>query len=89
MTKKRKEKLESICGTAEERTQFNITIDGYAPALYFDGYQHGHQLNIKLTSNDMKDIMDINQEFFDNEITNSTLGRILLRKGIKSFKDIK
>lgn len=96
MTNKKdtKRKLESICGTAKEREQLSITncnfyIDGYAPAISSDGYHHTFQINIKLTDEDMRHIININQKFFDNEITNSTLSRILLRKGIKYFKDIK
>ena len=94
----RKERLESICGTQEERnrnmSQLIITgntfvTDGYTPAVFSDGYQHSFQLNVKLTGDDMQDIMDVNKEFFDNEITNSTLGRILLRRGIKTFKNLK
>ena len=70
-------------------TNNTFTLDGYATAIWSDGYHHSIQLNVKLTGDDMKDINDINQEFFENEITNSTLGRILIRRGIKSFKNLK
>lgn len=63
--------------------------DGYTPAIQSDGYQHSFQVNVKLTGEDMQDIMDINEEFFENEITNSTLARILVRRGVKSFKNLK
>lgn len=67
---------------------YSNTNDGYA-GFPKDGYACEYQLNIKLTSQDMFDINEINKEFFESEITNSTLGRILLRKGIKTFKNIK
>ena len=90
----RKEKLESICGSLEERTQLIITgnhfyTDGYTAVIQSDGYQHSFQINVKLTGDDMQDIANVNEEFFDNEITNSTLARILVRRGIKSFKNLK
>lgn len=47
------------------------------------------QINVKLTEEDMRHINDINRDFFDKEITTSTLGRILLRKGIKLFRNSK
>ena len=47
------------------------------------------QLNIKLTADDMTAINEINQQVFEKEITNSTLGRILIRKGIQFFKNLK
>ncbi len=44
-----------------------------------------HQLNVKLTEEDMKNIFEINKTFFENEASNSMLGRILIRKGITFF----
>jgi hypothetical protein len=78
----------------KESSQLVITgntfyADGYTPAITSDGYQHKFQLNVKLTGEDMQSIMDINDEFFDREITNSTLARILIRRGIKSFQNLK
>jgi len=50
------------------------------------GYEH--QLNIKLTEEDMKNILEINKVFFENEASNSMLGRILIRKGITFYQKI-
>lgn len=47
-----------------------------------------HQLNIKLTEEDMKNIFEINKVFFENEASNSMLGRILIRKGITFYQKI-
>jgi hypothetical protein len=66
---------------------FLINNDGYASR---DGYEkHDNQLNVKLTDEDMLAIDEINKEVFDNEISDSTLGRILIRRGIKTFKNLK
>ena len=71
------------------QTDGYVNLNGGVNLTLNDGYHHEKQLNIKLTELDMNDILDIKQEFFDNEITNSTLGRILIRRGIKSFKNLK
>lgn len=63
-----------------------MTKKSIQPTGQPDGYLHDHQLNMRLTGEDMQKIMDINREFFDNEITNSTLARILLKLGIKAFR---
>lgn len=70
-----------------------INLDGYHG--YSDGYQvvgprsyYEHQLNIKLTEEDMKQILEINKVFFENEASNSMLGRILIRKGIAFYQKI-
>jgi hypothetical protein len=79
---------------------YNVDNDGYSdgygkrfpghpgfPAN--DGYTYTYQLNIRVSASDLEDINNINEEFFENEITNSTLGRILLRRGIKTYKNLK
>ena len=59
--------------------------DGYYPLT--DGYNRlDKQINIKLSKEDFQAIEEINQHFFENEITTSNLGRILIRKGIQFFK---
>lgn len=73
----------------KQENVITITNDGYYSFPTHDGYTYEYQLNIKLTATDMVDIRDINKEFFEDEITNSTLGRILLRRGIKTFKNLK
>lgn len=75
----------------------NIFLDGYTNLDgYIDGYNYAigprsyyeHQLNIKLTEEDMKQILEINKVFFENEASNSMLGRILIRKGIAFYQKI-
>lgn len=68
---------------------------------YYDGYGcleseqysskpvYTSQLNVKLTEEDMRNITEINKDFFEDEASNSMLGRILLRKGIAFYKKIK
>jgi hypothetical protein len=74
--------------------------DGYHIAGNFgivsnqDGYQltnqeYKQQLNVKLTDEDMKIIKEINKDFFENEASNSMLGRILVRKGIAFYKKLR
>ena len=66
--------------------------DGYFPQNYSWGESWGkkdQQLNIKLSAEDMFALNEINEDFFYKEIPNSTLGRILIRRGIKYFKDLK
>ena len=70
-------------------TKKHITYsnDGYGyKGFPPDGYTCDYQLNIRLNATDMQNISDINKEYFDSEITNSTLARILLRRAIKDFK---
>lgn len=56
-----------------------------------DGYQqdHSEQFNVKLTKEDTAQIKEINKDFFENEASNSMMGRILIRKGIQFFKNLK
>lgn len=66
----------------------DIKTDGYYSSMPTDGYgseNHTQQLNIKLTKEDMQNIDEVNKSFFYNEISKSTLGRILIRKGIEFF----
>jgi len=63
---------------------YSITTDGYK-----DGYSlNTRQINVKLTEDDVKDVNDINKSFFENEASNSMIGRILLRKGIAFYKKL-
>lgn len=104
MKKKKQEKNETIYNTADGinfsvnngepimsiRPDGNIEFAANTTLIFKDGYgNHVKQLNIKLTEKDISTIKEINKEFFDNEISDSTLGRILLRRGIKSFNKIK
>jgi len=61
-------------------------IDGYWSSSHQDGYVK-EQLNVKLSEQDMEQIREINREFFENEASNSMLGRILIRKGIKFYQE--
>jgi hypothetical protein len=49
--------------------------------------EHTNQLNVKLTDNDVKDLDELNKKFFANEATYSMLGRLLIRQGIKFYKE--
>ncbi len=51
--------------------------------------EHKHQLNIKLTDEDVKDMEEINKDFFDGEANNSMMGRIILRKGMAVYRKLK
>ena len=72
--------------------------DGYTDGYYAmqflnnlakDGYVlNNKQINIKLTEDDVNDVNLINQAFFEGEVSNSTIGRILLRKGIAFYKKL-
>lgn len=50
---------------------------------------NNRQLNVKLTDDDTADIAAINKKFFEDEASNSMLGRILIRKGIQFYKNFK
>ena len=65
----------------------SITITGNT-ILDKENSQFDKQINVKLTDNDMKEINFINNNFFENEASNSMIGRILLRKGIAYFKNM-
>ena len=65
----------------------SITITGNT-ILDKENSQFDKQINVKLTDNDMKEINFINSNFFENEASNSMIGRILLRKGIAYFKNM-
>lgn len=74
------------------KVNVNVVMDGYC----LDGYQKDgyasavtNQLNIRLTDEDMVQIKKINKEFFEDEASNSMIGRILIRKGIQFFKNLK
>lgn len=45
-----------------------------------------HQVNIKLTNEDMERLEKINSEHFTGEASNSMLGRILIRKGMEWYE---
>jgi hypothetical protein len=62
-----------------------VSAEG-GPAIQSDGYTHSFQIGIRITGEDMEKLNKINREFFDNEITSSTLARILMRRGMKTFK---
>ncbi len=47
-----------------------------------------HQMNVKLTTEDVNDIKQINKDFFEGECSNSMIVRILLRKGISFYKSL-
>lgn len=64
------------------------SLDGYWTPSNQDGYVK-EQLNVKLTELDMLQIKEINNNFFENEASNSMLGRILIRKGIQWYKELK
>lgn len=68
---------------------FNHGMNDLNQEHYSDGYnKNNKQLNIKLTDDDLKDINEINHMFFENEATNSMMGRILVRKGIQFYKTL-
>lgn len=71
---------------------YNVT-DGYVSNLQYFAVGprpiYTNQLNIKLTEEDIKHMAEINKEFFENEASNSMLGRILLRKGIAFYTKLK
>ena len=48
-----------------------------------------NQINIKITAEDSKEIEKINDDFFEGEMPDATLGRVLLRKGIQFYKKLK
>jgi len=50
---------------------------------------HKYQLNIKLTDEDVKDMEEINKDFFDGEANDSMMGRIILRKGMAVYRKLK
>lgn len=58
---------------------YNI-LDGYGDKVF------SHQINIKLTASDYALLQKINKEYFEDECSNSTIGRILLKKGFSFFK---
>lgn len=68
-----------------------INPDGYGRVSNMDGYntECKHQLNVKLTEEDVVHLAEINKNFFENEAPNSMLGRILIRKGIQFYKNLK
>lgn len=82
---------------AYNKANFPNAADGYVLSTDFktftheDGYvvKNDKQLNVKMTEEDLKDIQNINRDFFEGEATNSMLGRVLLRKGIQFYKRLK
>lgn len=48
-----------------------------------------NQLNVKLNDQDIRNIVQINKDFFEEEASNSMLGRILIRKGIAFYNKLK
>lgn len=58
--------------------------DGYGST---DGYSH--QINIRLNDNDYVNFEAINKYFFEGEASNSMLGRILVKKGINFYNQLK
>lgn len=61
--------------------------DGYVEDGYIE-YVCDSQVNVRLTGEDMSEIEEINITFFEGELSNSTLGRILIRKGIQWYKNL-
>lgn len=64
----------------------NNPLDGYvAPP---DGYHLDKIISIRVSDDDLKEIATINREFFEGELHHSTIGRILLHKGIYYYKKL-
>ena len=64
-------------------------MDGYTTQILEDGYCYTRQLNIRITNEDLEAIKHINNTLFEGECTNSMLGRMLIRKGIQWYKNLK
>lgn len=60
--------------------------DGYKSLT--DGY-FAQQISVRLTDDDWGDLQNINKTFFEGELTNSMLARILIRKGVQWYKNLK
>lgn len=62
--------------------------DGYQ--FLNDGYNIcSQQLNVRLSEKDIEEINTINNTLFEGECTNSMMGRILIRKGLQWYKNLK
>jgi hypothetical protein len=54
------------------------------------GYGHEkfpHQINVKLTDEDVKDANDISKRHFGGDVSGSQLVRILMRQGMKWYAE--
>lgn len=83
---------DGYASTSDGYAQLFNTIKSIDNAMKgIDGYQqdHSEQFNVKLTKEDTTQIKEINKDFFENEASNSMMGRILIRKGIQFFKNLK
>jgi hypothetical protein len=67
----------------------NTALRNIELGLGLDGYKNSKQINVKLTEDDVGNIDNINRDFFENEASNSMMGRILLRKGIQFYKKLR
>lgn len=65
---------------------YNALLDGYAAPP--DGYHLDKIISIRVSDDDLKEIATINREFFEGELHHSTIGRILLHKGIYYYKKL-
>lgn len=52
----------------------------------FGREKYQHQINVKLTKEDMERIEAINQEYFGGDASGSMLVRIVVRKGLEWYE---
>lgn len=66
-------------------------LDGYQAAdVNADGYQPKYpvQFNMRLTKENKEEINWINDHFYEGEMSDSNIGRILVKKGIQWYKNL-
>lgn len=66
----------------------NVIIDGSLTVNDNKDHKNDEQLNIKLTKTDDADIEQIRTDFFEGEASRSMVGRFLIRKGIRWYKNL-
>lgn len=88
-------KLEVLLAEKERRAVEKVNdnyivgkLDGYSSPTSSDGYSYEQQISIRLTNDDILAIKEINDFFFEGELTNSTIGRVLIRKGVQWYKKL-
>lgn len=77
----------SVFEDAKNDRDFKIITHPSSTGFYNENKLE-QQINIKITEEDSSQISDINKYFFENECSNSMIGRMILRKGIKFYKQL-
>lgn len=88
--KKREIRLQTAIQAVNKYSQYDgyVQPDGYVQS---DGYVclSSSPITIRLTPEDIIHLEELNENFFEGELNTSVMCRVLIRKGIQWYKNLK